>query len=388
LDVTTKKIALLGSTGSVGRQTLDVVRQFPEQLEIVALAAGSNQSLLSEQIAEFRPRFVSAECDLDVPDDSTIEYGHGVDGLLTAATLPDVDIVVVATSGHAAILPTLRAIEHGKTIALANKEAIVCAGAIIAPEARRRNVEIRPVDSEHSAIWQCLHGLRAGPDVARVTLTASGGPFLNLPLNELAHVSVDQALAHPNWNMGAKITIDSATLMNKGLEVIEAHWLFDLPYEQIAVITHPQSVVHSLVSFQDGSVLAQFGVHDMRLPIQYALTYPERAPAPHLALDLASLGTLDFQEPDLKRFPSLAIARQAGNAGGTYPAVLSGADEIAVHAFMAGEIGFLEIANIVEAVLDVHTPQYRELTLDVIAEADEWSRRQATTIVRNLRRDI
>lgn len=383
--MTTKKIALLGSTGSVGRQTLDVVRQFPEQLEIVALAAGSNQTMLSQQVAEFRPRYVSAECDLDIPAGSSVECGRGVEGLLTAATLAEVDIVVVATSGHAAILPTLRAIEQGKTIALANKEAIVCAGAIIVPEARRRGVEIRPVDSEHSAIWQCLHGLHAGSDVARVTLTASGGPFLNLPLDELPHATVDQALAHPNWDMGTKITIDSATLMNKGLEVIEAHWLFDLPFEQIAVVTHPQSVVHSMVSFRDGAVLAQFGVHDMRLPIQYALTYPERAPAPHLALDLGALGTLEFHEPDLERFPALAVARQAGIAGGTYPAVLSGADEVAVHAFMAGEIGFLQIAGIVEAVLDAHTPQHRELTLDAISAADEWARDEAARIVRRLK---
>jgi 1-deoxy-D-xylulose-5-phosphate reductoisomerase len=385
LDVTAKKIALLGSTGSVGRQTLDVVRQFPEQLQIVALAAGSNQSLLTQQVAEFRPRFVSAECDLAVPDGSFAECGHGVDGLLTAATLAEVDIVVVATSGHAAILPTLRAIEHGKTIALANKEAIVCAGAIIVPAARKHGVEIRPVDSEHSAIWQCLNGLQAGTDVARITLTASGGPFLNLPLEDLAHATVDQALAHPNWNMGTKITIDSATLMNKGLEVIEAHWLFGMPFEQIAVVTHPQSVVHSLVSFRDGSVLAQFGVHDMRLPIQYALTYPERAPAPHLALDIGALGTLEFHEPDHKRFPALAIARQAGMAGGSYPAVLSGADEVAVRAFMSGELRFLQIAEVVETVLDAYRPHERELTLDAIAEADEWSRRQAAGVVRTLR---
>jgi 1-deoxy-D-xylulose-5-phosphate reductoisomerase len=360
------------------------VRQFPGHFEIVALAAGSNNVLLSQQVAEFQPRFVSAECDLDQPVGCNPEFGRGVEGLVAAATLPDVDIVVVATSGHAAILPTLRAIEHGKTIALANKEAIVCAGAIIVPEARRRGVEIRPVDSEHSAIWQCLHGLRAGQDVACVTLTASGGPFLNLPLSELAHVTVDQALAHPNWAMGTKITIDSATLMNKGLEVIEAHWLFDVPFEQIAVVTHPQSVVHSMVSFCDGSVLAQFGVHDMRLPIQYALTYPERIPAPHLALDLAALGTLEFQAPDLERFPALKIARSAGIAGGTYPAVLSGADEIAVHAFMAGEIGFLQITEVVESVLNAHTPHDRDLTLDAIAAADEWARDEATRIIRRL----
>lgn len=385
--MTTKKIALLGSTGSIGRQTLEVVRQFPDQLEIVALAAGSNELLLGQQIAEFRPSFVSAECNLERLPGFTHVCGRGVEGLLTAATLPEVDIVVVATSGHAAILPTLRAIEHGKTIALANKEAIVCAGAIIIPEARRRGVEIRPVDSEHSAIWQCLHGFEAGADVACITLTASGGPFLNRPLDQLAHVTVDQALAHPNWNMGNKITIDSATLMNKGLEVIEAHWLFNVPFEQIEVVMHPQSVVHSLVSFRDGSVLAQFGVHDMRLPIQYALTYPERVPAPHLALELGRLGTLEFCKPDLERFPSLAIARQAGISGGTYPAVLSGADEVAVRAFMSGDIRFLQIAEIVEAALNAHTPSYRDVTLELVAEADEWARDHASGMVRRLNQD-
>jgi 1-deoxy-D-xylulose-5-phosphate reductoisomerase len=340
---------------------------------------------LVQQIAEFRPRFVSAECDLVLPAGFKLECGRGVEGLVAAATLPEVDIVVVATSGHAAILPTLRAIEHGKTIALANKEAIVCAGAIIVPEARRRNVEIRPVDSEHSAIWQCLRGLRASDDVACITLTASGGPFLKLTLDELTDVTVAQALAHPNWDMGTKITIDSATLMNKGLEVIEAHWLFGVPLDRISVVTHPQSVVHSLVSFRDGSVLAQLGVHDMRLPIQYALTYPDRLPAPHLALNIGALGTLEFDEPDLHRFPSLAIARKAGTAGGTYPAVLSGADEVAVHAFMSGEIRFLQIAEVVEAVLDAHTSPRQHLTLEVIAEADKWSRAEATKIVRKLR---
>ena len=380
--MTTKKIALLGSTGSVGRQTLDVIRRFPEQLEIVALAAGTNQALLVEQIEQFRPRYVSSNCDIDASRFAPIEFGRGIEGLLTAATIPDVDIVVVATSGHAAILPTLRAIEHGKTVALANKEAIVCAGAVIVPEARRRGVEIRPVDSEHNAIWQCLHGLQAGKDVSCITLTASGGPFLALQPEDLANVTVDQALAHPNWNMGAKITIDSATLMNKGLEVIEAHWLFDVPFDRISVLTHPQSVVHSFVSFHDGSVLAQFGVHDMRLPIQYALTYPERKPAPHLALNLAALGSLEFHAPDLDRFPALSIARQAGIAGGTYPAVLSGADEIAVRAFMAGDIRFLQITEIVEKVLSQHQPIYRDLSLEAIAEADEWARRQALRLIR------
>ncbi|HET7034791.1 MAG TPA: 1-deoxy-D-xylulose-5-phosphate reductoisomerase [Thermomicrobiaceae bacterium] len=377
MDVT--RIALLGSTGSIGRQTLEVVASQPEQLAVVALAAGRNVALLGEQVARFRPRLV-AVAGPERPALTGVDVLTGAEGLIAAATLPEADIVVVATSGHAAILPTLRAIEAGKTIALANKESIVCAGEIILPAARRRGVAIRPVDSEHSAIWQCI-GSAPGDEVSRVTLTASGGPFRDTPLAELAGVTIEQALAHPNWTMGSKVTIDSATMMNKGLEVIEAHWLFDLPYAKIGVVIQPQSIVHSLVSFQDGAVLAQLAVPDMRIPIQYALSYPARWPASAPRLEIDRLNRLDFQPPSAERYPALRLARQAGEAGSTYPTVLSGADEVAVAAFLAGRIRFTAIAAIVAEVLDRHRPAPAPLTLQAIAAADDWAQRTAADLV-------
>ncbi len=385
MDVT-RRIALLGSTGSIGRQTLDVVARLADEFEIVTLAAGNNHQILLEQIGQFKPKFVSCECEIDTDMFPMVEFSSGIDGLIAAATHPDVDIVVVATSGHAAILPTLRAIQEGKIIALANKEVIVCAGGVIVPEARRRGVEIRPVDSEHSAVWQCLHSPRVSEDVTTVTLTASGGPFLDFPIETLGGVTVEQALRHPNWSMGSKITIDSATLMNKGLEVIEAHWLFEVPYEQIDVVIHPQSIVHSLVSFADGSVLAQMGVHDMRVPIQHALTYPRRVPAPQHKLDIAQIGRLEFRAPDLVRFPALRLAREAGLAGSTYPTVLSGADEVAVEAFLAGEIAFTRIADVVEEALDRHVAPSGDLDLESVSVADRWTRDIARQIIATLTR--
>ena len=352
----TTRIAVLGSTGSIGRQTLAVVDQYPDQFAVVALAAGQNVGLLNEQAARYRPALVS----VSRPEDRAAvcapgaEVLTGDDGLNAVATHPDADIVVIATSGHQAIGPTLAAISRGKTIALANKEVIVCAGELVMDAVRRHGVELRPIDSEHSAIWQCLQGRRGLSEVAKVTLTASGGPFRTLAADALARVTIDQALAHPTWQMGHKVTIDSATLMNKGLEVIEAHWLFDLPYDTIDVVIHPQSVVHSLVTLVDGSVIAQLGVQDMRLPIQYALSFPERLPAPHLALDLTALPNLEFAPPDLERFPALRIAAEAGRMGKTYPAALSAADEVAVQVFLAGTIGFTEITAAVRAVLDRH----------------------------------
>ena len=379
-----RKIALLGSTGSVGRQTLDVVSRLGDQFEIVALAAGNNLELLRDQIRTFRPAFVSAECDIDECLFPGVEFGRGVDGLVAAATIPSVDIVVVATSGHAAILPTLRAIQARKIIALASKEVIVCAGEIIVPEARKHNVEIRPVDSEHSAIWQCLQGSRVTPEVASITLTASGGPFLDVAIDDLEAVTVSEALTHPNWNMGNKITIDSGTMMNKGLEIIEAHWLFNAPYDQIDVVIHPQSIVHSLVSFQDGSVLAQLAVHDMRVPIQHALTYPHRNSSPEHRLNIAQLGMLEFRPPDLNRYPALRLAREAGLAGGTYPTVLSGADEIAVNAFLNGELRFTQITEVVENVLNRHQPQGGVVDLLQITAADAWTRSESRRVVQAL----
>ncbi|MFO7272643.1 MAG: 1-deoxy-D-xylulose-5-phosphate reductoisomerase [Sphaerobacter thermophilus] len=376
-----QRLAILGSTGSIGRQTLAVVDHLPDRFEVVALAAGHNAELLQEQVDRYRPRLVSVADGCDPRTIQAPEVLSGAEGLEAVATMPEADIVVVATSGHSAIRPTLEAIRRGKTIALANKEAIVCAGEILVGEARRRGVEIRPVDSEHSAVWQCLSVRHQESEVDRVTLTASGGPFRDTPAAELATVTVEQAMAHPTWRMGSKVTVDSATLMNKGLEVIEAHWLFDLPYERIDTVIHPQSIVHALVSFADGSVVAHLAVPDMRLPIQYALTYPERPPAPHLRLDIAALGRLEFSPPDPERFPALELARAAGEAGSTFPTVLSSADEVAVAAFIAGRLGFTGIVDVVRAVLDRHQPAPGPLTLEAIAEADAWARREAETLI-------
>jgi 1-deoxy-D-xylulose-5-phosphate reductoisomerase len=378
-------VAVLGSTGSIGRQTLDVVSRLPERFRVVALAAGTKHELLAEQIRLFRPEVVACD-NLDADDLVAVEAAwlSGAEGLIAAATHPDAEIVVIATSGHAAIVPTYRAIEAGKTIALANKETIVCAGALIMPLAARHGVEIRPVDSEHSAIWQAL-GAPRRDDVARLLLTASGGPFRTTPRERLATVTAEEALAHPTWRMGGKITIDSATLMNKGLELIEAHWLFSVPYDNIDVLVHPESIVHSIVEFADGSQIAQLSLPDMRLPIQYALTYPEHVGSPCRRLDLAEIGALHFERPDLDRFPALTLARRAGELGRTYPTVLSAADEIAVEAFQAGRIGFLDVAEVVERVLDVHVASDLTAVEDVFA-ADAWARGMAMEFVKRARR--
>lgn len=382
-----QRLAILGSTGSIGCQTLAVVDHLADRFEVVALAAGHNAALLQQQVDRYRPRLVSVADDCDPSAIRAPEVLVGAAGMEAVATMDEADIVVVATSGHSAIRPTLEAIRRGKTIALANKEAIVCAGEILIAEARRRGVEIRPVDSEHSAVWQCLGARHQASEVATVTLTASGGPFRETPAADLGAVTVEQAMAHPTWRMGSKITVDSATLMNKGLEIIEAHWLFDLPYDRIEAVIHPQSIVHALVSFTDGSVMAHLAVPDMRLPIQYALTYPERPAAPHLRLDIATLGRLEFIPPDHDRFPALGLARAAGEAGSTYPTVLSSADEVAVEAFLAGRLGFTEIVEVARAVLDRHQAASGPLTLDAVAEADAWARREAeATIAAHARR--
>jgi 1-deoxy-D-xylulose-5-phosphate reductoisomerase len=373
-------IAILGSTGSVGRQTLEVIDLYPERFRVVALAAGANGTLLREQAARYRPDLVaiaSSAADGLSGLDAVIEDGPS--GLLAAATHPNADVVVVATSGHAAILPTYQAILAGKTIALANKETIVCAGELIVPLARERGVEIRPVDSEHSAIWQSL-GRSSVAEVSRLILTASGGPFRTTPSAALQGVTAAQALAHPTWSMGGKITVDSALLMNKGLEVIEAHWLFDVAYERIDVLIHPESIVHSLVEFVDGSQIAQLSLPDMRLPIQYALTYPEHRPGPCRPLSLADVGTLSFDRPDETRFPALGLARQAGQMGATYPTVLSAADEIAVAAFLAGRLRFVDVPEVVARVLAAHQPT-APIGFEAIAAADAWARAEATAIL-------
>jgi len=368
------RLAILGSTGSIGRSTLEVVDAHPDKLSVVALAAGRNAALLRAQTERYHPTLVSLD-----EDDATdwrpdgIERFVGAAALRTAATHPDADIIVVATSGHASIEPTLAALRAGKIVALANKETIVCAGELVMAAVQRAGNRLRPVDSEHSAVWQCLETARPGAEPERIILTASGGPFRTTPMAQLRAMTAADALKHPTWNMGSKVTIDSATLMNKGLEMIEARWLFDMPYDRIDVVVNPQSVIHSYIEYADGSVIAQLGPADMRLPIQYALSYPERWPNPFRRADLPTIGHLDFEEPDLGRFPALRLAREAGVAGNTYPTVLSAADEVAVARFLRGEIGFLVIPSLVQRALDAHTPD-GPLTLESIQAADRWAR--------------
>ncbi len=380
------RIALLGSTGSIGQQTLDVVRCFPEQFQIVALAARSNVECLAQQVREFRPAVVA--CFADTPEverAARAEFPHvalGEDGLLRVATYADADVVVAATSGLVGLRPTLAAITAGKRIALANKETLVMAGHLVMAAARKANVPIYPVDSEHSALWQCLRGERP-EDIARLLLTASGGPFRRTPLEEQRNVTVAQAMAHPTWQMGPKITIDSATLMNKGLEVLEAHWLFDIPYERIDVVVHPESIVHSMVEFIDGSIKMQASLPSMHLPILNALSYPGRLDTAKTGLirplRWADVARLNFEDLDAGRFPCYGLAREAARRGGTYPCVLVGADEEAVALFLAGKIGLLAIAELIEAVLEQHAG-VEHPDVATILETCDWARRATKEI--------
>jgi 1-deoxy-D-xylulose-5-phosphate reductoisomerase len=372
-------VAVLGSTGSVGTQTLDVIAQHADHFRVIALAARRDTPLFREQILRFQPEVVALQQDPGIDFPRVAELVTGAKGLHAAATVTGAEIVVVSTSGHDAILPTIAAIEAGKIIALANKETLVCAGEIIMPLVQQQGTSLRPVDSEHSAIWQALQGSRKG-DVARLIITASGGPFRTMSAEQLATVTAREALAHPTWSMGAKITIDSATLMNKGLEVIEAHWLFGLPYDQIDVVVHPESIIHSIVEFVDGSQLAQLGLPDMRTPIQYALSYPGRLPRSGDRLNLEQVGALHFMTPDVERFPCLRLAREAGLAGATYPTVLSAADDVAVSAFLEGRIGFQDIAAIIDQVLENHEPD-GNVTVESILAADAWAKSLAASLV-------
>ena len=374
------RLAVLGSTGSIGQQTLDVVREQPERLRVVALAARSNAALLEVQVREFAPELacLSSQPDWDLPDTATRCWG-GDEALCELATHPSVDVVVAATSGSAGFRPLLAAIGAGKAIALANKEALVMAGALVRRAADRAGIQLRPVDSEHSALWQCLQG-EPHDAVTRLLLTASGGPFREWSREQLDSATPTQALRHPVWTMGAKITIDSATLMNKGLEVIETHWLFGLPYEQIEVVIHPQGVVHSLVQFRDGVVKAQLGAPDMRTPIRYALSWPDRWPSAQPTLDLLHAGSLDFAAPDVDRFPCLGFAQWAGREGGTYPTALCAADEVVVGAFLAGRLSWSDLATVLRKVLDNHK-NVAEPALEDILEVDRASRRIATELV-------
>jgi len=376
----TRNVVILGSTGSIGRQALDVARACSNRVRVYGLAAHRNVALLERQAAEFAPRavaLVQREC--RAPTLPGIDVLWGDDGMVELASRPEVDLVVVGTTGAAGLLPTLAALRSGKLVALANKETLVMAGPVIREALERGNGQLVPIDSEHSAIWQCLQGEQL-ETVERLILTASGGALRNVPVEALSAVTPEQALQHPTWRMGKKITIDSANLMNKGLEVIEARWLFDMPFDRIDIVLHPQSIVHSLVTFRDGSTKAQMGLPDMRLPIQYALSHPDRWQTVAPRLDLARTGDLTFGAIDLDRYPALRLALGAGKAGGTYPAVLSAADEVAVDAFLERRIGFTRIPEVVQLALEAHT-NCPSPSLDDILRSDAWARAHVADLV-------
>jgi 1-deoxy-D-xylulose-5-phosphate reductoisomerase len=380
-----KKLSILGSTGSIGVSTLEIVAAHPDRFQVVALTAGSNLELLQQQIARFSPRLVAVMTEelaqqlrrrLPGPQPESLA---GVPGLIAAATAGATDMVVAAIVGAAGLVPTAAAIGAGKDVALANKETLVTAGHLIMAMVAEKGVKLYPVDSEHSAVFQSLHGHR-NADVKRIILTASGGPFRTWSLDRLTGVTVADALNHPNWSMGQKITIDSATMMNKGLEVIEARWLFDLPGDRIAVNIHPQSIIHSMVEYVDGCVMAQLGVPDMKAPIAYALTFPERIPTGVSPLDLTALSGLTFFTPDDDRFPCLRLAYRAMQDGESMPAVLNAANEVAVEAFLAGRIGFTDIPRVIEKSMDAHVP--RNLgSIEEVLLVDRWARNRAREIL-------
>jgi 1-deoxy-D-xylulose-5-phosphate reductoisomerase len=375
-----KNVVLLGSTGSIGTSTVKVAEDLPDRIRLLGLAAGNNITLLLEQARKHRPEAISINNpekarDLGKFFGAATQVYSGDEGLIKLATLPSADIVLIAIVGTAGLKPALAAIRAGKDIAIASKEILVMAGEIVMSEARKHGVRVLAVDSEHSAIFQCLDG-KPSNSVRKLWLTASGGPFRNTPKEEFPNITVERALKHPSWVMGKKITIDSATLFNKGLEMIEARWLFDIGMERVGVLVHPQSIVHSMVEFVDGALLAQLSTPDMCLPIQYALTYPDRAPSERVQTNFAKLGNLTFEEPDAERFPALTLARRAGEVGGTLPAVLNAANEVAVEAFVNGKINFPQITEIVRRTMEVHQVVLHP-TLEQILEADAWARREA-----------
>jgi len=380
-----KKIVILGSTGSIGTNTLDIVSKFPGKFEVIGLTAGTNVDKLEEQVRTFGPAMV-AMSDAVAAQQLRARCGglrtkviSGADGLLETATMPAADLVISAIVGGAGLLPTLAAIKAGKSIALANKEPMVMAGRLMQDEARKAHIRIFPVDSEHSALFQSMEGHRA-MDIRRLILTASGGPLWNMTTEQMKDVTPEQALQHPNWKMGPKITIDSATLMNKGLEVVEARWLFDIPASQIEVLIHRESIIHSLVEYTDRSVIAQLGLPDMRTPIAYAMNYPERVPLDLPSLNLAEIGQLNFCEPDHERFPCLRLGYEALKTGGTMPAVLNAANEVAVQAFLDRKIGFLSIAATIRRTMDAHVSS-EILTIEDALQADAWARSHASRII-------
>ena len=378
-----KNVVLLGSTGSIGTSTVKVAEDLPDDIRLVGLAAGGNAELLAGQVRKFRPELISIASPEKAAELRTqfdgIRVASGEEGLLELATLPSADIVLIAIVGTAGLKPALAAIRAGKDIAVASKEILVMAGEIVMAEARKHGVRVLPVDSEHSAIFQCLDG-REPESVRRLILTASGGPFRETPAGQFADITVEQALKHPSWAMGRKITIDSATMFNKGLEMIEARWLFGIPMPRVDVVVHPQSVVHSMVEFVDGSILSQLSTPDMCLPIQYALTCPSRAASERVQTNLAALGRLDFEAPDLAKFPALGQARRAGEIDGTLPAVLNAANEVAVDAFCDRQTSFPGISDAVGQVMDRHEV-IGQPSLEQILQADAWAREAARDVL-------
>ncbi|MGA2788710.1 MAG: 1-deoxy-D-xylulose-5-phosphate reductoisomerase [Verrucomicrobiota bacterium] len=375
-----KNVVLLGSTGSIGTSTVKVAEDLPDRIRLIGLAAGNNTTRLLEQTRKHRPEAISINNpekarDLGKFFGAVTQVYSGDEGLIKLATLPAADIVLIAIVGTAGLKPALAAIRAGKDIAVASKEILVMAGEIVMSEARKHGVRVLAVDSEHSAIFQCLDG-KPSSSVRKLWLTASGGPFRKTPREEFPNITVERALKHPSWVMGKKITIDSATLFNKGLEMIEARWLFDIGMDRVGVLVHPQSIVHSMVEFVDGALLAQLSTPDMCLPIQYALTYPDRAPSERVQTNFAKLGNLTFEEPDAERFPALTLARRAGEVGGTLPAVLNAANEVAVAAFVDRKINFPQITETVRRTMDAHKV-VKHPTLEQILEADAWARREA-----------
>ena len=384
-----KRLSILGSTGSIGTNVLNIVAMFPQKFDVKVLAAKKNVSLLARQIEQFHPELVAVfdekraqELKDCLPPGTVVDILYGQDGYRAAAAYSTADMTVTAMVGAAGLKPTLAAIEAGKTIALANKETLVMAGDFVMKAAAEKGVDILPIDSEHSAIFQCLQGQRK-EDMEKILLTASGGPFLNKPAAEFKTITREEALKHPNWQMGRKITIDSATLMNKGLEVLEARCLFSVPHEMIEVVVHPQSIIHSMVAYKDGSVIAQLGVPDMKGAIAYALSYPQRLALEQPLPQFNANQTLTFQEPDLNKFPCLALAFKACEVGGTLPAVLNAANEVAVHAFLDREIDFVDIVPVIRQTMDNH-PVVSDPELSEILAADQWAREFAQELMKEL----
>ncbi|MBI2655262.1 1-deoxy-D-xylulose-5-phosphate reductoisomerase [Candidatus Woesearchaeota archaeon] len=377
-----KYLSILGSTGSIGTQALDIVRQFPNEFKVAGLTSNKNSDLLLKQIKEFRPKAV-AIMDKSKVDDllnfSSCQVYSGIDGLNKIASLSECDTVVNSLVGSVGIEPTYHAIRSKKNIALANKETLVAAGSVIMEEVKKNNVNLMPIDSEHSAIFQCLNGENIN-EIEKITITCSGGPFRNFSKEQLEKVSVQDALNHPTWSMGDKITIDSATLMNKGFEVIEAHWLYNIPYEKIRIVIHPQSIIHSLVEFHDRSVIAQLGLPDMKIPIQYSLSYPKRFQGSSKSLNLAEISNLEFKEPDFERFPCLKYAYEAGKTGGTLPAVMNASNEAAVRAFLGNKIRFLDIQRLIRRMMDEHKI-IKNPTLNDILDIDRKTKDETNRII-------